>query len=589
MPELTRRHRLMLRWGLITTGLVIVLSLIVWQLTGPVDPYSSDDDPTRGVTHALERQASAEMAGFRFEAVSDIAGIDFDHFPAIRQSLLPEDMGSGAAWGDYDNDGDPDLFLVNFRGNLVTGGDGRCALYRNNGDGTFSDISAEAGVDIAINGLGASWGDYDNDGFLDLYISAYGENVLLRNNAGRGFSDVTAQAGVGDPGFGAGVAWADYNGNGWLDLYVTNYVEFDYRPEDLDRTDQQYDTEVPYTLNPSSYSPAANRFYRNNGDGTFTEIATQAGVANPDGRSLQPVWFDFDNDGRLDLYVANDVSSNAVFHNRPEGLLDIGASSLAADYRGAMGLAVGDYNSDGLLDLFITHWVAQENVLFENMTRLDTAQTPRVLFMEVGEMLGLGYSSLRQVGWATGFADFDNDGQLDLWAANGHTLQDRNDPSRLIAQPLLLYRNVGQRGYVDVTEYAWPDARPLVARGGAQADYDGDGRLDLVIMIHGSQPVLLRNITEPIGHWITLRLRQKHRNTHAVGARVQLRTGPKVQTAQVLAGDSYLSQHHGDLHFGLGTHDRIDEIIIDWPDGQRQVLTDLPGNERLTLTHTPDY
>lgn len=579
----------MLRWGLITTGLVIVLSLIVWQLTGPVDPYSSDDDPTRGVTHALERQASAEMAGFRFEAVSDIAGIDFDHFPAIRQSLLPEDMGSGAAWGDYDNDGDPDLFLVNFRGNLVTGGDGRCALYRNNGDGTFSDISAEAGVDIAINGLGASWGDYDNDGFLDLYISAYGENVLLRNNAGRGFSDVTAQAGVGDPGFGAGVAWADYNGNGWLDLYVTNYVEFDYRPEDLDRTDQQYDTEVPYTLNPSSYSPAANRFYRNNGDGTFTEIATQAGVANPDGRSLQPVWFDFDNDGRLDLYVANDVSSNAVFHNRPEGLLDIGASSLAADYRGAMGLAVGDYNSDGLLDLFITHWVAQENVLFENMTRLDTAQTPRVLFMEVGEMLGLGYSSLRQVGWATGFADFDNDGQLDLWAANGHTLQDRNDPSRLIAQPLLLYRNVGQRGYVDVTEYAWPDARPLVARGGAQADYDGDGRLDLVIMIHGSQPVLLRNITEPIGHWITLRLRQKHRNTHAVGARVQLRTGPKVQTAQVLAGDSYLSQHHGDLHFGLGTHDRIDEIIIDWPDGQRQVLTDLPGNERLTLTHTPDY
>jgi len=579
----------MLRWGLITTGLVIVLSLIVWQLTGPVDPYSSDDDPTRGVTHALERQASAEMAGFRFEAVSDIAGIDFDHFPAIRQSLLPEDMGSGAAWGDYDNDGDPDLFLVNFRGNLVTGGDGRCALYRNNGDGTFSDISAEAGVDIAINGLGASWGDYDNDGFLDLYISAYGENVLLRNNAGRGFSDVTAQAGVGDPGFGAGVAWADYNGNGWLDLYVTNYVEFDYRPEDLDRTDQQYDTEVPYTLNPSSYSPAANRFYRNNGDGTFTEIATQAGVANPDGRSLQPVWFDFDNDGRLDLYVANDVSSNAVFHNRPEGLLDIGASSLAADYRGAMGLAVGDYNSDGLLDLFITHWVAQENVLFENMTRLDTAQTPRVLFMEVGEMLGLGYSSLRQVGWATGFADFDNDGQLDLWAANGHTLQDRNDPSRLIAQPMLLYRNVGQRGYVDVTEYAWPDARPLVARGGAQADYDGDGRLDLVIMIHGSQPVLLRNITEPIGHWITLRLRQKHRNTHAVGARVQLRTGPKVQTAQVLAGDSYLSQHHGDLHFGLGTHDRIDEIIIDWPDGQRQVLTDLPGNERLTLTHTPDY
>lgn len=585
----TRRQRLLLRWTLVSLALAIVLAVIVWLSGTDADPYGEDGDPSRGVTHTLDRRADADMATFRFREVSETAGIDFQHFPDRRHSLLPEDMGSGMAWGDYNNDGHVDLFVVNFSGSIVNGGDGRCALFRNNGDGTFDDVSAEAGLDLRIHGMGAAWGDYDNDGLLDLYVSAWGENILMHNDGDGRFTDVTDRAGVGDAGFGAGVAWADYDGDGWLDLYVANYVDFRYRPEDLNRAERQYDTEVPYTINPASYPPAANRFYRNNTDGSFREMAAEAGIDNPEGRSLQPVWFDFDNDGRLDLYVANDISNNAVFHNRPEGFVDIGASSLAADYRGAMGLAVGDYDADGLLDLFITHWVAQENVLFRNMTRLDTPDEVRVLFMEVGEMLGLGYSSLRMVGWATGFGDLDNDGRLDLWAANGHTLQQRENPARLIPQPLQLYRNVGQRGYVDVTGFAWPDARELVARGGAQADYDGDGRLDLAINVHGGRPVLLRNVTESPGHWLTLRLRQKGRNTHAVGARVSLRSDERTQTAQVLAGGSYLSQHHGDLHFGLGPAQHVDEIVIEWPDGHRQTLHHIEANQTLDITHDPDY
>jgi hypothetical protein len=258
---LTKRQRQLIYWG---TASLIVLGALAWLLfavSAPDNPYATEPDGSvRGLTDVLERQIDPSMVSFRLEDVAERAGIHFQHFPDRRRSLLPEDMGSGMAWGDYDNDGWIDLFVVNMRGSILDSaeGDGRCALYRNNGDGTFIDVSAATGMDLAVFGMAAAWGDYDNDGLLDLYISAYGPNHLLRNNGDGTFSDVGSRAGVADPGFGAGVAWADFDRDGWLDLYLTNYVQFEYREADLARAGSQYGTEIPYTLNPSSYAPAPN-------------------------------------------------------------------------------------------------------------------------------------------------------------------------------------------------------------------------------------------------------------------------------------------------------------------------------------------
>jgi len=598
VSPLSKRQRQLLRWGVYSLLALVAIAAWLALRAAPSNPYEvGQDGQVQGLTDVLDRPVAQDMASFSFDEVSAQAGINFRHFPAPRNSLLAEDMGSGVAWGDYDNDGDPDLFLVNFRDGLLNPDEsapaaGRCALYRNNNDGSFSEVSAASGLDLSIHGMAAAWGDFDNDGWLDLYVSSYGANRLMRNLGDGRFADVSAQAGVADEGFGAGVAWADFDRDGWIDLYLANYVHFDYRPEDLNRAGRQYDTEIPYTLNPSSYAPAPNRLYRNNGDGSFSDVAQQAGVDNVDGRSMQPVWFDFDQDGWLDLYVANDVSSNGVYRNLGDGsFADIGASSLAADYRGAMGLAVGDVNGDARLDLFVTHWLAQENALYENMTGsgFDDKNLRRIFFMEVGETLGLGYSSLRNVGWATGFADFDNDALPDLWVVNGHTLEDRDNPRHLVAQPLQFFRQISGRGFFDIAQYALPGAADVVGRGGAHADYDGDGKLDLAISVHGGRPLLLRNSSRNSGNWLSLRLRQSERNTYAVGARVELRDGERQRSSQLLAGSSYLSQDHSDLHFGLGRTSHVDEIIISWPDGSQQTLHDVEVNRVVLVTHTPEY
>ena len=362
----SKRQRLLLVWGAISAVGMLVLAYIAFTIKQPVDPVVIP--PGNDITHKYGSKTTTVK--FSFEERREAAGINFHHFPATRRSLMPEDMGSGLALGDYDNDGDPDLFLVNFYGSILepipaNTVKGHHALYRNEGNGSFTDVSPLAGLDKASFGLAAAWGDYDNDNDLDLYITNYGANLLYRNNGDGTFTDVTAQAGVGDSGFSAGCGWGDYDNDGHIDLYVATYVEFEYRAEDAEIISQQYGSEIPYTINPSSYPPARNWLYHNNGDGTFTEVAEVAGVANPDGRSLGVVWFDFNNDGLVDLYVTNDVSANGVYRNLGDGTFtDIGASSLAADYRGAMGMAVGDYEHDGDFDLFVTHWIAQENAFF---------------------------------------------------------------------------------------------------------------------------------------------------------------------------------------------------------------------------------
>lgn len=592
MKRLGKRQRLLLRWGVPFTLLSVALGVAVVKGAARVDPTAPGADGSiDGLTRVLDREAAPEMRRITFEDVTAESGVVFRHFPATRRSLLPEDMGSGLAFGDVDDDGDHDLFLVNFRGSLIDdddeveesaagdgSGDGRCALYSNRGDGRFDDVSAASGADLHLYGMGAAFADADGDGDLDLYVTAYGPNVLLENDGHGVFADVTARAGVGDERFGAGCAWADDDLDGDLDLYVANYVRFSYRDEDRAQITRQYGSEIPYTINPSSYPAEANALYRNDGSGRFQDVAAAAGVADPEGRSLGAIWFDFDGDGRLDLYVANDVSANGVFQSRGDGTFkDVGAESLAADYRGAMGLATCDLGGDGDLDLFVTHWIAQENALFENVRVEKPGEGARSwFFADLSESYGLGQISLDTVGWSAGFADFDSDGASDLWVVNGSTLERKGDRTRLVPQPPHLFRQEVGAGFYELARHASPRlAAPIVGRGGAACDFDGDGRVDLAIAVHGGAPLLLRNTSATEHHWLGVRLRQGDGNSRALGATVTVRVGDRRQSAMVGADGAYLSQHPTDLHFGLGAATRVDELIVRWPDGELERRTDV--------------
>ncbi|MCH7813627.1 MAG: VCBS repeat-containing protein, partial [Planctomycetes bacterium] len=420
-----KRHRLLVVWTLRSAAVLAVITLGVVLTRDPGEKEVKPGDSVAGLTSVLSRGPGPLDAPIRFVDVTAASGIDFRHFPDQRESLLPEDMGSGIACGDYDGDGKPDLYFVNFAGSVTdplpdakAAPTARCRLYRNLGGMRFEDVTDRAGVGLVAFANGAAFGDYDNDGDLDLYVTAFGQNTLFQNLGDGTFKNVTEAAGVQDSRYSTGCAWADVDRDGHLDLYVSNYVDFVLRPGDRGRVKRQYASEQPYTLNPSAYAPQGNSLFRNNGDGSFDEVAAAVGVADPTGRSLSACWADLDNDGWVDLYVANDVSNNGVFRNVGDGtFVDIGPQSLAADYRGAMGIAVADFDDDLDQDLLITHWVAQENALYRNMF-LDAMMAPdeqgSLMFLDSADELGLGQQSLDRVGWGTGFADLDNDGRADV-------------------------------------------------------------------------------------------------------------------------------------------------------------------------------
>jgi len=598
-----KRRRLLARWGwlsLACTALVAGLVAVITRPTGDAVPAAGAD--LAGLTSILTKEVGQADVPLRFQEVTEAVGVDFRHLPGGRESLLPEDMGSGVACGDYDGDGWTDLFLVNFSGSVRPGspldeGDGRARLYRNLDGVRFEDVTDRAGVGLVAYGMGAAWGDYDNDGDLDLYVTAYGPNVLYENRGDGTFAEVTDRTGTGDTRFSAGCSWADYDRDGDLDLYVCNYVDFVYREQDRGVIERQYAAEQPYTLNPSSYPAQPNALYRNNGNGTFAEVAELAGVADGQGRSLSPSWVDLNNDGLLDLYVANDVSNNAVLGNNGDGTFrDVGPSSLAADYRGAMGIAAADLDNDLDLDLLITHWIAQENALYLNMT-LDQMIGPssdgRLWFMDEADALGFGQVSLDMVGWATGFADFDNDGRRDLWLVNGSTMERaQGDAGKRGLEPQrpFLFWHRGRQDFVDVAAQASDVlAQPMVGRGGAQADLDGDGLVDLIIVVHGGKARVLRNVAPRAGHWLRIDLRQTGGNTFALGARAYVTAGGSTQMAAVGCSSSYLSQDEHTLHFGLGPNTSVDSVRIVWPDGDEEVRRDPAVDRTLHLVHPARY
>lgn len=576
--RLSRRQRRVA----ITTAVFVCLSIFVGlalvRLAEP-DPGYRPGEELAGLTAQLERDLPPDHPTAVFVDVTDSAGIGFRHFPGKRTGILPEDMGSGAGWADYDGDGWLDLLLVNI------GGPSR--LYRNLGDGTFEDVTDAAGIDHNTTGMGVSWADYDGDGWTDVFLSSYGANVLYRNRGDGTFQDATRLAGMeGREGFWAGAAWGDYDRDGHLDLYVTGYVE--YEPELGAEGSLQYDVEIPPSLNPSVFKPHENLLWRNRGDGTFEEVAATSGVRG-EGRSLGAVWTDFDEDGWLDLYVANDLSDNVLYRNLRDGTFeDVSHQAAVADYRGAMGLAVGDWDGDEDLDLFITHWIAQENALFSNLGR-DLTSAPgesrRLRFVDEADRVGLGQIALDFVGWGTSFFDYDHDGRVDLLVVNGSTLQRRDDPSQLVPMRDQLFWNRGvDEGFYEVSAVAGVHfLRELVGRGAAFGDYDRDGDVDVVIVNHGGRAALLRNEGGNEGSWLQLRLEGRGANRSAIGAHLRVVTGEVVQVRVVGAQTSYLSHNSARQHFGLGDASRVDTLTIRWPDGSRETWTNLPARRAVHI------
>ena len=553
-------------------------------------------NPGTGVTAAFKDTEDTTAPSIRFRDVASELGVATPHGPGQRTRRLPEDTGSGIAWGDIDGDDDVDLYVVNFlpRSGASKTSEGENRLYRNDAD-RFTDVTEVAGVgDVDGFGMGASFADFDDDGDLDLYVTNVGPNRLFRNLGGGKFEEVADAAGVADPAWSTGVTWGDFDRDGRLDLYVCNYVDYEEIPGIDEEPEYQFETDgrlhaVPFTLNPNSFDPVTNRLYRNLGEGRFEDVAEKRGVANPEGRSLAACFCDLDGDGWLDLYVNNDVSTNKLYRNiggdgSPETrFLDLSTLTGTADPRGSMGLSIAEIGNltgepDGLPDIFITHWVAQENALYQSVavSEYDLEYRDRTRRFRLGEI------SIDTVGWGSAFVDLDLDGRVDLVVANGSTLERKADRSRLVEEPLFLLWNTGKR-FVNVAKDAGEaSARHHSARGLAAADFDGDGDVDLAVSVNRGSPLLLRNDTKVPHRGVTIRLDGP--SGACFGARVEVRVGERRDFRWYGADVGYLGSHSPDLVFGLGTSAAADEVRVRWADGRESVRTEVPAGVT-TVTH----
>lgn len=539
-----------------------------------------------------------------FVDATNEAGIRFQHSSGTRSSLLPEDMGSGAGFADVDNDGDIDLYIVNIPGpftpNATRNTGNTNALYRNNGDGTFTDITSTAGVGHQGYGMGCVFADYDGDADLDLYLTNYGENVLYRNNGDATFTDVTEVTGVGCELWSTGAAFADVDGDTDLDLYVCNYVTYDLEKlEQMKEESLQSGKPVPSALNPHVFEPQDNVFYRNNGDGTFTDATNEVGIAAAGGRSMQAIFSDFDNDNDLDLYVANDTSDNYVYRNDGSGrFTDVSAASWAADFRGSMGLTAGDYDADGDMDLFMSHWVDEENALYRNLLKEAAgsqqsavgkepfvAESQHIRFVDESYTALLAEESIKQIGWGTSLFDYDNDGDLDIFVTNGSTFQELSRPEVLIPQADMLFQNNGDETFTDVSQGVGIAALPIrVGRGATFGDYDNDGDVDIFVVNNHAPPTLLRNEGGNRNNWLQIKLVGSGTNRDAIGAKIQVKTADHTQIREIYAGDSYMSFNSLIAEFGVGNATQIETLQVTWQNGETQKLHNVPANQRIRIT-----
>jgi enediyne biosynthesis protein E4 len=511
------------------------------------------------------------------------SGIHWVH-TSCRSDLrhLPESIGPGVAFLDYDNDGWMDIFFVNSgKADFYTPDHPlKNALYRNNHDGTFTDVTDKAGVAGGGYGMGIAVGDYDNDGFPDIYVTQVGRNVLYHNNGNGTFTDVTDKAGVATKGWSTSALWFDYDNDGKLDLFVPKFVP----PEKGTTCGMAPDGHRHYCI-PKAFEPSASVLFHNNGDGTFTDVSEKAGLTKLRGKPWGAVATDINNDGWLDLWVANDTVPNFLLRNKGNGTFEeIGleadvAYSADGKARSGMGVDSADFDDDGFMDLFVANIDEEIFALYRN--------TRDGMFTDLAMDTGLGMATRWLSGWGMRFVDYDNDGLLDLFLANGFPDDGVDErPSEITyKQPLVLFHNEG-KSYHDVSKQAGPIFQQrFAARGMAIGDFDNDGLIDVVVGVNDAAPILLHNETKPASHWLGIKLVGTTSNRDAVGARVSYSIAGTVHRRMETSGGSFLSSHDRRMVLGAGP-DKIDWVEIKWPgpSGKVERLTKLPADQYITIT-----
>jgi hypothetical protein len=514
--------------------------------------------------------------------VTPQTGIVFVHTDGSSGArYIVETVASGLALFDYNCDGKIDIYFLNGRplpGS--TAPEARNALYRNEGNWKFRDVTEQAGVSGGGYGLGVCVGDYDNDGDPDLYVNNFGPNVLYRNNGDGTFTDVTRQAGLElKEHVGAGACFLDMDKDGDLDLFVANYVVFTFSKHRV-----SYMNGLPAYVGPLHYPPAVNVLYRNNGDGTFTDVSVASGIAAHPGSGMGMICADYDNDGDTDIVVGNDLRANFVFQNDGTGKFKEVGTLLGLAYdtfgnaHGTMGVECADWNNDGWLDFFMTAYQRQLPPLYQSRGG--------AFFEDVTRQTGAGTGTYANVTWGTGLVDLDNDSHRDIFIACGHLIdnvEQFDDTTRYRARNLVL-RNNGEGKFVNVSNVCGDGLLPqLSSRGAAFDDLDNDGDLDVVILNSRAAPTVLRNDSSPTHHWIQIQLRGATSNRDGIGARVMVKAGGLTQIDEVHSGRSYQSDFGKRLHFGLGQHSKIDEIRVNWIGGGTDVFRDVPLDRLITV------
>jgi len=549
----------------------------------------------RGFLRALAGAAAAhgipsfafpgnEQGAFFSEVPASASGITWRHVNGRSADMyLPETTGAGCGFLDYDNDGWMDIYLVN---------SGACdfymppaplrnALYRNNRDGTFTDVTEKAGVSGGGYGQGIAVGDYDGDGFPDIYLTQYGRSILYHNNGDGTFSDVTEKAGVAAPGWATSAVWFDYDNDGRLDLFVCRFVDFS---KARNKWCGDRNTNERWYCIPRVYEPMPCWLFHNNGNGTFTDVSKELGIAGSMAKAWGVVACDINNDGWMDLFVANDTEPNFLFVNRrgkfeEEGLFAGVAYSASGRARSGMGVDAADYDQDGWVDLFVSN-VDQEMFSLYHNSKNET-------FSDFAIPTGIGPTTKLMSGWGVKFFDYDNDGDLDLLLCNGHPddkIDGRVEGVKYL-EPMLLYRNTGN-GLKNVSAQGGAIfSKPLAGRGMATGDFDNDGAVDVLISVNDGAPLLLRNNAGKQNNWLGVTLVGKKSNPDAVGTRLAYQAGDLKRSRIKVGGGSYLSSHDPRMVLGIGKREKVDRLEVKWPlpGGATQRFTSLPINRYITI------
>ena len=544
-------------------------------------PVAAQKSPASSAPHKTEPPSSPASLP-KFEDIAQQAGLTVAHISSPDKKYIVESMSGGVGLIDCDNDGKLDIITVN--GSTVQryrqGGDLMITLYHQDADLKFTDITKSAGLTRKGWGMGIAVADYDNDGLQDIYVTGFGGNALYHNLGNCKFEDVTDKAGVAAGGFSTGAAWADYDRDGKVDLFVSRYVHVDIDNLPQFGNDPRFCRfkGVLVQCGPWGLPGESDLLFHNKGDGTFEEVSKKAGVDDPHHYyGLGATWGDFDNDGWPDLYVANDAGPNFLYRNKHDGTFDdvglLAGVALSGDgmQQGSMGVDWGDYLHEGRLSMIVTNFVEQGSTLYHNLGKND--------FADVSVRSKLMKPTYPFVSWGTAFFDMDNDGWLDLFVANGHVYPqvDTIPGGTPYRQPMLLFRNHRDGTFDDVSQ-ALASMPPQSRRGAAFGDINNDGNVDIVVLNVGEPPSLLLNHSDSANHRVLFNLVGMKSNKAAIGARVTVKAGTLVQFSEVRGGASYLSQNDLRLHFGLGSNDKMTEVNIRWPNGETEVLRDVPAD-----------